>query len=211
MREDPRRLTTCLGPGAGEERLTFSGMRALLVPVKSFEDAKLRLAPVLSLSDRRHLARELASGVIRAAAGLPSFVVCDDHDVASFSEALGATVIWTPGLGLSGAVTEGVARLASSGFESAVVAHSDLPRPEGISRVGAESPPDVITIVPDRRRDGSNVIALPCAAGFRFSYGRGSFARHCDEAARCRLELRVLHDHDLSDDVDVPGDLALLS
>lgn len=185
-------------------------MRALLVPVKAFADAKLRLASVLSPSERHKLARDLAGGVILAAAGEPVFVVCDDHEVASFAEALGAGVIWTPGLGLSGAVTEGVARLASEGFTSVVVAHSDLPRPAGVLRVPEGASDATVTIVPDRRRDGSNVIALATAAGFRFSYGPGSFGRHCDEAVRCQLALRVLVDVDLANDVDVPGDLALL-
>ena len=36
----------------------------------------------------------------------------------------------------------------------------------------------------DRRDDGTNVACVPSGAGFRFSYGPGSFARHCDEAVR---------------------------
>ncbi|HXY43207.1 MAG TPA: hypothetical protein VEH29_03380, partial [Acidimicrobiales bacterium] len=83
-------------------------MRALLVPVKSFRCAKLRLAPVLNAAERAELARSLAAGVLAAAGGLARHVVCDDEEVAAWARSHGARVIWTPGLGLSGAVEAGV-------------------------------------------------------------------------------------------------------
>jgi 2-phospho-L-lactate/phosphoenolpyruvate guanylyltransferase len=61
--------------------------------------------------------------------------------------------------------------------------------------------------VPDRRDDGTNVLAVPADAGFRFAYGPGSFRRHTEEAARLGLPLRVLRPADLTWDVDVPADL----
>lgn len=182
-------------------------MKALLVPVKAFHDAKLRLAGVLPQSERSQLARKLAAGVIGAANGLSVSVVCDDHEVAEFAERLGANVIWTPGLGLSGAVTEGVARLGASGVELVVVAHADLPAPRGLDTIGS---PGTVTLVPDRRRDGTNVVAVECGAGFGFSYGPGSFRRHCAEAARLGLGPVVLEDDALAWDVDVPEDLELI-
>ncbi len=39
-----------------------------------------------------------------------------------------------------------------------------------------------VTLVPDRRDDGTNVVCVPTRAGFRFPYGPGSFARHRAEA-----------------------------
>jgi 2-phospho-L-lactate guanylyltransferase len=186
-------------------------VNAVLVPVKAFHDAKLRLSPVLGAADRAALARELAARVIRAAAPLPAAVVCDDHDVAAFAESLQACVIWTPGLGLSGAVAAGVEQLARRGAVSVLVAHGDLVRPQGLGPLGEGLPAGSVTIVPDRARDGTNVIAVPAGAGFRFSYGAGSFGRHVAEAARLGLETTVLDDPYLSLDVDRPDDLAHLA
>jgi 2-phospho-L-lactate guanylyltransferase len=62
--------------------------------------------------------------------------------------------------------------------------------------------------VPDRRLAGTNVAGVPTGAGFSFSYGAGSFARHRAEAARLELPARIVQDPFLSWDVDVPGDLA---
>lgn len=64
-----------------------------------------------------------------------------------------------------------------------------------------------ITLVPDRYRNGTNVIAIPADAGFRFSYGPGSFARHRAEAERLGLALRVLDLPDLAWDIDEPADV----
>jgi 2-phospho-L-lactate guanylyltransferase (CobY/MobA/RfbA family) len=44
-------------------------------------------------------------------------------------------------------------------------------------------------------------------AGFRFSYGPGSFQRHCKEVQRLALALRVVREFGLVHDVDVPSDL----
>jgi 2-phospho-L-lactate guanylyltransferase len=180
-------------------------VRALLVPVKSFRSAKLRLAPVLSAPERAELARRLAAGVLAAAGALPCSVVCDDEEVAEWAGSHGARVIWTPGLGLSGAVQSGVATLASEGMTLVVVAHGDLPNARALDTLGE---PDRVTLVPDLREDGTNVAVVPAAAGYQFSYGPGSFERHRAEAARLGLACDVVRDVRLAADVDVPADLA---
>jgi 2-phospho-L-lactate/phosphoenolpyruvate guanylyltransferase len=181
-------------------------VRAVLVPVKSFRHAKARLASVLGEVERRSLARELAARVLRSAWPLPTAVVCDDPDVASFAELEGAHVIWTPGLGLSGAVEAGVEHLRGRGFTLVTVAHGDLPRAQGLADIGE---PGAITLVPDLRMNGTNVASVPAAAGFRFSYGEGSFERHKVEAARVGLPCRVVYDARFAIDIDVPADLLL--
>lgn len=182
-------------------------MRALLVPVKSFRSAKLRLAPVLNAPERAELARGLATGVLAAAGALPCHVVCDDDEVAEWARSHGARVIWTPGLGLSGAVQAGVAMLAGEGMGLVVVAHGDLPHAGGLDTLGE---PDRVTLVPDLRADGTNVAVVPAGAGYRFAYGPGSFERHRAEAARLGLACDVVRDARLTADVDVPEDLAHL-
>src|ERR1700757_5280803 len=97
------------------------GREAVLVPVKAFRQAKVRLAPAMSEMDRAALARSMATRVVASAAGLPVAVVCDDREVAAWARDLGALVIWEPGRGLNGAVQEGVARLAAAGVRLVVV------------------------------------------------------------------------------------------
>ncbi|MDQ6838304.1 MAG: 2-phospho-L-lactate guanylyltransferase [Actinomycetota bacterium] len=183
------------------------GRAAVLVPVKAFDQAKLRLAPALSPERRAALARTMAEQVLRSAGRLPAAVVCDDRQVAAWARNLGALVIWEPGRGLNGAVAAGVAHLAGAGVKHVVVAAGDLPLAEDLAWL-AEF--DGITIVPDRRHDGTNVIALPTSTPFGFSYGPGSFSRHLTEAHLIGVPIRVVYASPLGCDVDLPDDLDLL-
>ncbi len=180
------------------------GQRAVLVPVKSFSEAKRRLGRALDGAARAALARATAERVLAAARPLPVAVVCDDNEVARWARAEGALVVWEPGRGLNGAVEAGVERLRSAGVTRVIVAHSDLPRALELAPVGES---EGITLVPDRFGNGTNVIALPTDSGFQFSYGPGSFARHRAEAVRLGLPLRVLDRPDLAWDIDEPADV----
>jgi 2-phospho-L-lactate guanylyltransferase len=179
---------------------------AVVVPVKAFGAAKVRLAGELSPAGRAALAQEMAEAVLRAAGPLPVFVVCDDPDVAAWAEAAGATVGWTPGLGLDGAVAAGVAMAGDAGADRVVVSHADLPLATALDHVVGL---DGAVIVPDRRADGTNVISIPADCGFTFAYGPGSFDRHRREAERLGLAIDVREDLALGWDVDVPADLHL--
>lgn len=187
-------------PDRGRERV------AVLVPVKAFSAAKLRLAAVRSPADRADLARRMAAKVLLAAGDLPVAVVCDDEEVRAWAIEQGADAIWTPELGLNGAVEKGVAHLASRAVTRVIVAHADLPLATDLAWLGRFGG---VTLVPDRHRDGTNVAAVPSRSGFRFSYGGGSFASHRAEAARLGLPVRLIPDDALGWDVDVPSDLTL--
>ena len=179
---------------------------SVLVPVKAFHQAKVRLSPVLDAPARAALARLMADAVLLAAAPRPVAVVCDDQVVADWARTAGAEVVWRPGRGLNGAVEDGVAHLFAAGAGRVVVAHADLPL---AGHLGDVADFEGITLVPDRHGDGTNVVCLPAGAStrFRFAYGPGSFGRHHAAAEATGTPVRVLHDDRLGWDVDVPGDL----
>jgi len=177
----------------------------LLVPVKAFADAKARLSPVLSHTDRARLARWMAERVLAAAGELPVFIACDDQQVASWAEDHGATVLWHPGVGLNPAVNASITMLRERGVRHVVVAHGDLPRAHSLAAVVS---PGVVTLVPDRRGDGTNVVAVPTASGFELSYGPGSFSRHLALAMQAGMPVEVRRDPLLGLDIDTPTDLA---
>jgi 2-phospho-L-lactate guanylyltransferase len=180
------------------------GPEAVLVPVKAFAEAKRRLASALPSGERADLARSMAEKVVAAARSLPVAVVCDDTEVAVWARQLGALVIWEPEQGLNRAVEAGVIRLRDAGAERVTVAHADLPLATDLTWLGRF---EGVTLVPDRRHDGTNVACIPTAAGFRFSYGPGSFVRHQQEARRLGLPLRIVDEPLLAWDVDQPADL----
>ncbi|HEX2784177.1 MAG TPA: 2-phospho-L-lactate guanylyltransferase [Ilumatobacteraceae bacterium] len=177
----------------------------VLVPVKAFSDAKARLAAVLGDAERERLARWTATRVLAAAGELPTYVACDDEQVATWAGEHGAAILWHPGVGLNAAVNSSVADLREAGVTDVIVAHGDLPRAHSLASL---TEPGTLTLVPDRHGDGTNVIALPTDLQFRFAYGPGSFQRHLDAAIAAGHSVRVRRDPLLAADIDTPADLA---
>jgi len=183
----------------------------VVVPIRSFADAKLRLASHLSEARRAELARTFATRVVEAAGSMPVTVVTSAPEVSEWAAARSLDVIADPGAGLDGAAAAGRARIAVLGMTRVVIAHADLPRAESLEPLAHDGAAPIVTLVPCHRDDGTNVCSLPVDLRFRFSYGPGSFRRHCDEAARVGAELRVVRRDDLAFDVDVPADLEQLA
>jgi len=181
---------------------------AVLIPVKRFRAAKGRLIGTISAEERAKFARWMATGVIGAAREFPTFVACDDDEVAEWAEHHGAQVIWGEGLGLNGAIDDAIEQITKHDVDHIVVAHADLPRPANIAAVARQR---CITLVPDRRRDGTNVMAFPTGSRLHASYGGGSFNRHLAQARAMGAEhgviVEVRSDPDLSLDLDTPVDL----
>lgn len=179
---------------------------AVIVPVRSFAGALSRLTGMLGERRCHDLMRLMASRVVAAADGLPVHVATDDAEVAAWASDLGAEVAPVGRPGLSIAVSVTVDRLAAAGIERAVVAHADL----ALARTLRPAVGSGLVIVPDRRRDGSNVLCVPTDCGFRFDYGPGSFHRHVAEAERLGLAVTVVNDDALAADMDYPEDLLAL-
>ena len=183
---------------------------AVLLPVKGFSDAKARLEPVLSAENRASLAAFTAAGVLEAAEGVDTFVVCDNDEVAQWARERGAMVVRQHSAGLNGAVSNGV-DTATYKREWVLIAHSDLPFPEALlSVIDLDLVTTTVTIVPDRHLDGTNVLVVPARCGFTFHYGPGSFSTHQAEAERIGLPVRVIQHEQLGLDIDTPEDLAQL-
>ncbi len=178
---------------------------AVVIPVKSFDAAKERLSGALGAQQRAELARSMAEGVVAAGRPLPTFVACGADDVADWAASVGAGVIWLAEPGLNRAVANACRVLAADGYLRAIIAHGDLPLATSLAWVADF---DGVTIVPDRRGEGTNVMAVPLDAEFEFHYGPGSAAAHRGEAERRGLALRVMADRFLGWDVDTPADLA---
>jgi 2-phospho-L-lactate guanylyltransferase len=184
---------------------------AVLIPVKRFRLAKRRLAGMLDDEQRIALAQWLAERVVAAAAPAPVFVACEDEAVAGWADTVGAEVLWTPGLGLNGAVESSRSTISGKGFDHLVIAHSDLPLAADLTDIPRMG---TITLVPDRAGGGTNVLSLPVEAAIEISYGAGSFAAHLRQALAVAAEptaglpVEVRRDPRLALDVDTPDDLA---
>lgn len=180
---------------------------AVVIPIKSFALAKGRLADTLSPDERASLARRCASTVVRAAGTMDVYVVCSDPEVAAWAESSGCTVVDCPTPGLDSAVRAGRSRAAADGADHIVVAHSDLPLARDLSSVVR---PGVVSITPDRHRDGTNVLSFPTTSAMRTAYGPDSFDNHLRIARSLGLAVEIVEDASLELDLDTADDLAEL-
>ena len=180
---------------------------AVVLPVRSFSTGKARLADVLDAATRADLGKRLASRVRDAAHDLPCYVVTRDDAVRAWARATDAAVVDDPGTGLDDAVRAGVDFAIAHGASHIVVAHADLPLAHSL---GWTAEFDGVTIVTDRRGDGTNVLAFPATLSFDFAYGAGSCAKHVRAAEAAGARVRVVAEDDLSWDIDEPADLEAL-
>lgn len=190
-------------------------MIAALVPVKSLDQAKGRLAALLSDAERRRLALAMLEDVLRALQAVPRVedvaVVSPDADVLARAEELGAEPLSEPPLcrGVNQALAHASAALSGRGAEALMVVAADLPAalPADIDAVLDALPEKGIALVPtDDRGTGAIALRPPDTVPFRF--GRRSSVAHKREAVARGLPARVLHLASLSRDVDEPDDLA---
>ncbi len=192
------------GSGSQEPRA------GVVLPIRSFLLGKARLAAVLDDPARAELGERLADRVVDAAVPFPVVVVTSAPEVRAWAARRACVVLDDPG-SLDEAATRGQAHVAGLGLPRTVIAHADLARARSLARLADDGPRPVVAMVPCHRDDGTNVLAVPTDAPFRFAYGPGSFRRHAVEARRLGLGVRVVRDPTLAFDVDVPDDLTALT
>ena len=182
----------------------------VLVPIRSFDEAKSRLADMLCADERRELVQTMATTVVTAAHDLPVHVVTDDPNVIEWCGSVGAVAL-TPGVsGLNHSIAAAFAEVRrglASTDARVIIAHADLPLAHDLRVVDGRG----VAVAPDRHRDGSNVMSIPASVDFEFAYGPGSFERHRLEAARHGLPFTVIDEPTLALDIDHPADLAELA
>src|SRR2546423_14371752 len=181
----------------------------IVIPLRSFAQAKERLAAVLDGDARAALARAMAERVIDAAGARPVVVVSSAPDVIAWAAERQLGTIDDPG-SLDAPADAGRMWARAGRLTRVVIVHADLPFATSLDPVVGDGADPVAIVVPDHRDDGTPVLSLPVAAPFAFSYGRGSAARHIAEARRCGLDVRVLRDAGLGFDVDIEDDLRVL-
>jgi 2-phospho-L-lactate/phosphoenolpyruvate guanylyltransferase len=183
----------------------------VVIPIRAFRSGKARLADALDEDQRAGLALAMAERVVAAAGVLPIVVVSSDREVGTWVDAAGIERVDDPGRGLDAAVAAGFEHHRARERRRVIVAHADLPlaRPAALVRFAAAGP-DIVTIVPCHRDDGTPVLALPTDVPFPFAYGPGSARRHAAAARALGCAVHLVRDPLLGYDVDVPADLAHL-
>ncbi len=186
-----------------------------VIPIKNVNEAKHRLASVLSPNERRELFVAMFEDVLTTVLAVPRLekvvvaTVCPT--ACGIAKRHGASVLSTgQDEGQTAAVANTAAALESKGVEGLLMLPGDIPlvtteEIQAVLEVHGDSP--AMTIVPARDELGSNCIALspPNAAPLRF--GSNSYCPHLDTARKLGLELHTPKLPGIGLDIDTPKDL----
>lgn len=190
-----------------------------VLPLKDSGRAKTRLAPTLSLDERRQLFCAMAEDVLAAmveADGLDgTVVVTRDVWAQSLASRYGAHVLEErENRGQSPAVADAARELARAGAGAALALPGDVPliSPAEIDRVlAAHGPAPAVTMTPAGDGRGTNCVACSPPDAIRFHFGHDSFEPHKAEAAALGIEPRIVEGlPGIALDVDKPEDLRML-
>jgi len=190
-----------------------------VVPVKSLETAKSRLAPALSPGQRAGLVEQLLARVLHAVAGSDAIagmaVVSPDPRALAIAAAAGAVPLAQAGGGLNEALEQARAWALAGGADTLLVLLGDLPLLQSadiaamaeIARDPVRGGP-VVVVAPDRHRRGTNALLLSPPGTLPFHFGYDSYARHTQDALAGGAELMIYQSLGTGFDLDTPGDLA---
>lgn len=189
-----------------------------IVPLKSPEAAKSRLAAVLPADARRALFYALAQRVITTLRATPGIdrvqVVTASDEVETFARGLDAEVLRQPrDAGTAAAFAFAIDTLRPLALPRVLMISGDLPLLDVASLqalIAAADDGAQVVLAPDQRRIGTN--ALLCAPPDAIApvFGDDSFSRHYAAALSRGLASCVVESEALGFDLDVAADLDAL-
>ncbi|QYK45663.1 MAG: 2-phospho-L-lactate guanylyltransferase [Xanthobacteraceae bacterium] len=188
-------------------------MPLVLIPCKSLAFGKSRLSPLLDASEREALCRDLLINTLSLAVDLAGtanvFLVSADVAAGQIAKGTGVKTYGKEWPDLNSAlfgIREELIKTAH--WDQIIVLPIDLPLATKATIQSAAEETAEITIVPDRRERGTNVLAIrgQTLLEFPFAYGEGSFAKHLQTAAEHGWSLSTRRIPALAFDIDEPED-----
>ena len=187
-----------------------------IVPIKSFDAAKKRLAGMLDAKERRALMLAMARDVLTALCGSRRLagvlIVSRSPEADALAESFGSARFQeSESADLPGALGEAAAHAALHyGAEGIFVVPADVPliRAEEIDALLERH--RAVTVLPDRNRVGTNGLILSPHDAIDFVFDGRSFRPHLEQARRAGLDPAVVHESGFDLDVDTPDDLGRL-
>jgi len=191
-----------------------------ILPIKSFDAAKQRLAPMLGTGARQALAQAMFSDVLGSLRKVERIeaitVVSADPTVDAAARGTGVTVVMDlKESGQSDATQVGIRHALAEGYDRVLLVPGDTPLldPAEVDLLLRRGETDAmqVVIVPDRHGSGTNALLIAPPGAFRPSFGPDSLNRHLTLAQEAGLRHSVEDVPSLSHDVDTPDDLDALS
>ncbi len=186
-----------------------------VVPVKSFNSAKSRLADILQADERNQLSRAMMADVLSVLLASNrlegALVVTSDKEVADSAVAAGARVFrelgnqgpakavttaaqWLVGVGCQGilGIMSDLPAITESEIDKLLTCHGDLP---------------AVTLAPSRDGLGTNAVVCTPPDVVGLSFGKNSLASHLSSAKRRGIQPNIINLPGIGLDLDYSDDL----
>jgi 2-phospho-L-lactate/phosphoenolpyruvate guanylyltransferase len=183
-----------------------------VVPVKGLNEAKTRLASILSPDERAMLVGDMLShvlGTLLSSRDIDAVAVVSPHP-AELHLPFGVEPILQERDGLNNALEEGRRWAIEHNAEALLVLFADLPllSTNDISRMMALGKEDnTVVLAPDRPESGTNAMLAHPVTLARFAFGPGSFNAHRMAAIHAGANLEIYRSPGTSLDIDTLDDL----
>jgi 2-phospho-L-lactate guanylyltransferase len=185
-----------------------------ILPIKTLDHAKTRLAEELDHRPRRALVEAMFSDVLvalrRAKLVDQVLVVSQDHNAQRIAGGYGAMVADDEDNGHNDAAERGIARAIELGVERVLLVPGDTPLLDPVeldALIARPVEPPFVLIVPDRHGTGTNALLLQPPDVMKPSFGPGSHDRHHRHAAAAGITAETVEVRSLALDLDTPEDL----
>lgn len=188
-----------------------------IVPAKTLEQAKTRLASILSPEERRELCLAMLRDVLsalRSAEHLAGItVVTADATIAETARTLGAEVVAEQTTGQNAALEAGMAYCRERGASEVLIVSADLPLlcPATVEQLLAQAHQSeqnhLVLLAPSRDGTGTNAMLQRPPGVIPFLFGINSLQQHQQAAAERGVQVDLVQVDGLAFDVDLPADL----
>jgi len=185
-------------------------VRAIVLPVKSLEEAKTRLGPVLSPLERAALTLAMLEDVLDATSVLPgweTWVVSPDEAVLEVAARRGAEPMREESPPLLQAIHQAEAEADGRQLDALAVLLPDTPLVTAASLTRAIHTLGPVVVAPSADETGTNLLLRRPAGAIEARFGPDSYRKHLQAAAEADVPVAVVEHPELGFDIDVPEDI----
>lgn len=187
-----------------------------IIPVKSLESGKTRLADVLSDKERKKLIRDLLKRIIKATKRSKNIdhclIVSNDLEILKIAEQNQVEVLLEEKpINLNKAIDAAIKHAKKRACNRVLIIHADLPLMSSSdidNLINSCDQPPCMVIASDRNHCGTNAMVLEPIDGFRFQFGEYSFQKHVSQAKKVGYKVVIYNHIHTALDLDLPDDLA---
>jgi 2-phospho-L-lactate guanylyltransferase len=185
-------------------------VRAIVLPVKSLDEAKSRLSPMLSPPERAALTLAMLEDVLDATLALPgwaSWVISPDEAVLEVAARRGAHPMLEEKPPLSSALHQAEEEAIARGMQALAVLLPDTALLTSVALTRCLHTLGPVVVAPAMDEIGTNLLLRRPVRTIPSRFGPDSYRRHLQEAAEARVPVAIVEVRELGFDLDTPNDI----